>query len=363
MALILKTTCAQDQKQHPISGYDTKDPEKKKLVFTETQIQEYLKHPDISESNHWTCEGHEYYITEWAMKPIQTCWELSGFDESDYELAEHLGIVDPVHSPDLQDEIEFYDMMEKQEEFFEDKDQFLDELEFAKKEMYRECEVIQSGKVYEMIPVRICIMTPKYAIGSIYGEANVYIPINVIRGSQNLSNAVTQSKTIRPHAFTNKLNSNVRVTYGTRSIGELCLMNLIYSPRKPNSWKAIYIHPKPEPLLKAQLYGENVKEVLSVEIPRQEIGYMVGKNGGNIHRIRKDLVHNHPELKEYFEGEESTSDESTIVPDKYFPKMDIQNKKESTTVDIWYQDRQLSSKNNAYSGLCPIEGVLKKLYC
>ena len=416
MSLVLTTDSVNCDIKYPHAGYLVKSGENSECkVFVDDfyDKSEYLcDHPDIdivikqAEEN-WSLEfgmlvlkgdasyhsdvmtykGEKYKITSWKkVYHNKTCWDKNGFDLSDFELGEELGLLTPRNAPELQDEIDFNEMIDNEENFQIDGENDIYEYELCISESIRECEVIIPEKIYENIPVRINILNDKFAIGSIDDKNNVYIPRSVINGSKNTKNAnsLAEESHTNVSLSTNEtftLNKNTQIDYGKRTIGEICMMNLVYNPCGKNIWKAIYIHPKIEPFVKARLIQKTGNNMWCIEIPKQDIGKMIGKNGRCIHKIRKDILHNYPDMKKYWNKLDENHYEENgwrddfvekYIEDGYFPSFDINQGKDCTTVNIWSNSMKMlvrypfeSNKPTdlQYSGFCPIQGVLKKMYC
>jgi len=316
-------------------------------------------------SNVMTYKGEKYIITSWINEKDETSWEKNGFDSDDFELGEELGLLSPRNAHELKDEVDFNKMIDDEEQFQIDGENDIDEYEKCIHGCVRECEVIVSGKVYENIPVRINMINSKFAIGSIEGVNNVYVSKSVLDGSYtDSSNFIKEN-----NDMLDKLNENMEFDYGKRTIGEICMMNLVYNPCGKNIWKAVYIHQKVEPFVKAKLIQPTGKDVWCVEIPKQSLGKMIGKNGRCIHKIRKDLIYNYPNMIKYwgkldeeYHKENGWKDDyvEKYIDDALFPSFDINQGKDCTKVNIWNDNIKVDSK---YSGFCPIQGVLKKMYC
>ena len=410
MSLVLTTDSINCGNEFPSTGYLLEKGDKSDVkYFIEDfyDTSEYLcDHPDIDivikqaeekwslefgllvlkgeahyNSNVMTYKGEKYIITSWindidyGKQTIgETCWEKNGFDSDDFELGEELGLLTPRNAPELQDEIDFNEMIDNEENFQIDGENDIYEYELCISESIRECEVIIPEKIYENIPVRINTLNDKFAIGSIDGTNNVYIPKSVINGSKNTkkANSLAEESHTNVSLSTNEtftVNKNTQIDYGKRTIGEICMMNLVYNPCGKNIWKAIYIHPKIEPFVKARLIQKTGNNIWYIEIPKQDIGKMVGKNGRCIHKIRKDILHNYPDMKKYWNKldenhykENSWRDDyvEKYIEDGYFPSFDINQGKDCTSVNIWSNSVKIDSE---YSGFCPIQGVLKKMYC
>ena len=303
---------------------------------------------------------------------VKTLWEHNGFDAGDFELGEEVGILTPRSAKELQVDVEFDEMISKEEQFIEDGYDDIDEMIMCLEGAVRKCEVIHPEKIVENVQVRITKISGFYSTGSIDRVNNVYIPNSVIYGSENIEECCEQSKDSQKTDLY-KQNENTKVQYGKRSVGELCSMNLVYNPKGKNLWKAIYIHEKPEPFVKAKLVQTIGADVWYVDIVQQDLGKMIGKGGIHIKNIRKDILFNYPEMKHYWDEidldyytENAWRDDYSdkIIKDKWFPKMDINNKNGITQVRIWQDIISHADKSEfSYSGFCPIQGVLKKLYC
>ena len=342
-------------------------------------------------SDFLTYKGEKYKITSWIKFTDKTCWEKNGFNSDDFELGEELGLLSPRNAPELKGEVDFNNMVDDEEQFQIDGENDIVEFEKCRTGCVRECEVIIPGKVYENVPVRINTINNKFATGSIEGVNNVYIPMSVIDGSytEESNELACESKTsVNGNNYDvfgkycklekYKLNENTQIDYGKRTISEICMMNLIHNPCGKNIWKAIYIHPKVEPFVKAKLVQSTGQDVWCVEIPKQDIGKMIGKNGRCIHKIRKDIIHNYPEMSKYWQ--ELDVDDYTengwkgdyvskYIEDGYFPSFDIDQGEDCTRVNIWndiivvnINKETDKPMDNRYSGFCPIQGVLKKMY-
>ena len=187
-------------------------------------------------------------------------WEKDGVSEQDYILGEELGLI----AQRNQVGNEYEKMIENEEEFQEEIEEFVNELERAESDQLFEREVIFKDHVYENIDVRLVYKGKTFGIGSIDGVKNVFVP--------------------------KSLMNNI-------STGEIAKMNLIYKPTEKNAWKAVYIHRKVDPYVKASFTNNNGVEMNVLEVPAQDLGKMIGKNGFNIHKIRNDIIHNNQEFR------------------------------------------------------------------
>ena len=109
-----------------------------------------------------------------------------------------------------------------------------------------------------------------------------------------------------------------------------------------------------------------------IEIPKQMIGKMIGKGGKYIHRIRKDMVYNCHRIETRLSkcGQEHQNDhgwksdyEPKYIEDTYFPKMDIQQGSETAHVKLFYKIQDYDNSDSSTIRLCPLQDVVKKLYC
>ena len=157
-------------------------------------------------------------------------WEQNGVSEQDYILAEELGLI--AQRNQVGDDYE--KMIENEEEFQEEIEEFVNELERAESDQLFEREVIFKDHVYENIDVRLVYMGKTFGIGSIDGVKNVFVP--------------------------KSLMNNI-------STGEIAKMNLIYKPTEKNAWKAVYIHRKIDPYVKASFTNNNDIQMNVLEVP------------------------------------------------------------------------------------------------
>ena len=207
---------------------------------------------------------------------------------------------------------------------------------------FAKCEVIDTKITQEGIEVRVVKKwynghNAKWALGSIDGAKEVYIP-------RSLANRVT--------------------------VGELVRMNMIYCPQGENMWKAIFVHKKIDPVVVEELREENLDvgalreqvKMMTLHIPKQDIGKMVGKNGFNIRKVMKDYFYRNPTMKNKFNTEPYVdTDEwwnSSIVP-----SLDIHNmpNKDYTEVKVW-NHKDLMDDTIHYD-FDTIRDLVKKLYC
>ena len=109
-------------------------------------------------------------ITNHNITNIDDIIHLKGITNEDIELAQEVGLLNQTD--------DFENMITKEEEYFEDLDQFIYELEdLSQNSHWFECEGIYTNNyVYKDVPVRVNIKKPNYAFGGIDGVNNVYIP-------------------------------------------------------------------------------------------------------------------------------------------------------------------------------------------
>ena len=186
----------------------------------------------------------------------------------DIELAQELGLLNPIDH--------FEVMIDNEEEFYDDVDKFIDELEISESPMWFEIEGIYTNNhIYYNIPVRIISISDHYAFGSIDGDECVYIPKSLLH--------------------------NI-------SLNELVSINLIYKESGINSWKAIKINNKKDykpVLINSLIIGDEEFNYIqnTYHIPFQDIGKMIGKNGYILKKVIKNYLFNNPEDLNYFNPE------------------------------------------------------------
>ena len=200
MSLVLTTDSINYDIKYPLDGYLVKlgkDSECKHFIedFYDKPEHSY-NHPDFDivikqaeekwslefvmlvlkgdasyNSDVMTYKGEKYKIISWkTLNHNKTCWEKNGFDSEDFELGEELGLLTPRNAHELQDEIDFDELIDNEENFQIDGENDIQEYELCISGSMRECEVIIPGKIYENIPVRINTLNDKFAVGSIDGK-------------------------------------------------------------------------------------------------------------------------------------------------------------------------------------------------
>ena len=162
-------------------------------------------------------------------------------------------------------------MVENEEEYLEDLNDFLDEMERLEPNYYVKAECTKPKGNYKNIPVRIVKVFPNWALGSIDGNKCVYVPSTLL---------------------------------SMVSTGAIYNMTLIHTPFNKNPFKAIYVEPKIEPVHTGgvnhinELKTGKITEYVCMKqfhIPHVDIGKTVGKNGFNIEKVVKiisTIIHN-----------------------------------------------------------------------
>ena len=215
-------------------------------------------------------------------------WEEKGIDDNDVELSHACGLFE-------EDNDEFEKMMEEQEEFIQDGLDILDELELCIDQRPRQIEYKLPNKIYRNIFVRVISFVNQIGYGTIDGMPCVYIPSKF---------------------------------YKDVSLYELYRMNLTYDETHAFPWVVSKIHPKIEPFVCAEVQSDSniYKKIL---VPKQDVGYMIGKGGCHFKNILEDAVQKHPELEEAWSNGIDTM--------KYSPKLNVHddNGENYTEMDLW----------------------------
>tara|TARA_B110001469_G_C9629887_1_gene314940 strand:+ start:1278 stop:2111 length:834 start_codon:yes stop_codon:yes gene_type:complete len=260
----------------------------------------------------------------------QTPWHTDGITTEDYEMAQECGLITPRNDKRLEQEIEFNKMIDYDVEFERQGDEFIQEFEHAWDGSSYNCEYPDYSKTFEYIDVRVVMKKENFAIGTIDGDNNVYIPAG-------LMNILT--------------------------IGEIVQMNIVYHPQGKNTWKAIYTHPKYSPIIVDQfisLTENNQCDHLSqtFDIPKQNIGKMIGKNGICIQKVLNDIVYRNKKAKEVFTMKEDNK--NVDMTQDTVPKYDVNNFDDFTQVKVWDIP---SSRNKSMKDFNQIKEIFMKLYC
>lgn len=311
-------------------------------------------------------------------------WNKKGITKEDYELGEELGLINPTNPEELKDDIYFNEMIDKQEEFMEDFNNFIDENDFIYSGSTRNCEVVFLNQVIESVEVRIESIGDKFALGSIDGKKEVYIPLNVIYNSENKSDHCMDhilnnkhcsisdwpNKKIKGGHRKNPVTSTI--DYSNKLVGEVCLMDIKYTGvawGKKNIWKAVHIHEKAH-FLKGMFSTFN-KMIYDVEIPKIDIGKVVGKNGHKLEKLRKSYIKEYPVLNKFWKSldieEYNKTGNEIYIPDVHYPKIDFNNKEDTCMCQIFQDNYTISvskSENERYSYYScfdPVKGILMKV--
>jgi len=261
---------------------------------------------------------------------IPTPWHTEGINNEDYELAQTCGIIDPTDNDILNSEVEYNNMIDHNIDIDNEYSKFVKEFEHAWDGASYACEYPNFKETFQNIDVRVIMKKENFAIGTIDGDNSVYIPAG-------LMNMLT--------------------------IGELVKMNLVYHPHGKNTWKAIYVHPKQEATLISQFisFDENSEcDMLSqtFNIPQQNVGKMIGKNGICIQKILNDIVYRKKNIKEVFNMEEDGK--NVDMTHETIPKYDINNVDNITEVKVWDIPKSRKDIENSFN---PTEEIFMKLYC
>ena len=245
-------------------------------------------------------------------------------NEEDIELAQEVGILNQTD--------DFENMITNEEEYLEDLDQFIYELEvLSQSSDWFECEGIYTNNyVYKDVPVRVNIKKANYAFGGIDGVNNVYIPKSLL----------------------NKITTN-----------EIVSMDLIYKECDNNCWKAIRINDKKnyKPVLVNELIIRNNDgddTYSTYHIPFQDIGKMIGKNGNILKKVIKDYLINNQDEIIYFNPEPlDWTNFDEWYENANITKLDINNTCiEYTEVKVYYKIKIGRMRFD------PIQDFLMKLY-
>lgn len=257
-------------------------------------------------------------------------WFKNGIDESDIILGKALGLLE-----DSKDIKPFDEMVEKEEEYLEDLNDFLDEMKRLEPNHCVNAECTKPNGEYKKIPVRIVKIFPNWALGSIDGYKCVYVP--------------------------NTLLSMI-------STGAIYNMTLIHTPFNNNPYKAIYVEPKIEPVhtgginhiqeLKNKIITRRSYVCMKqFHIPHVDIGKTVGKNGYNIEKVIKDYIYNN---QHYCSVAFHENDDMKDV--EIFPQFNFIDKGDYTVVEMWYNRFIDKLRECEAFTFDPEIDVLQKLY-
>lgn len=267
-------------------------------------------------------------------------WFKNGIDESDIILGKALGLLE-----DSKDIEPFDKMVENEEEYLVDLNDFLDEMERLEPNYYVKAECTKPKGDYKNIPVRIVKIFPNWALGSIDGNKCVYVPSTLL--------------------------SKV-------STGAIYNMTLIHTPFNNNPYKAIYVEPKVNPVhtggvnhidelkdneLCDYLLGykkDKICEYVRMKqfhIPHVDIGKTVGKNGFNIEKVIKDYIYNN---QHYCSVAFDVNDDMKDV--EIFPQFNFTDMGDYTVVEMWYNRFLDKLRECEAFTFNPELDVLQKLY-
>ena len=255
-------------------------------------------------------------------------WFKNGIEESDIILGKELGLIE-----DPKDIEPFEEMIEVEEEYLEDLNDFLDELERLDPDYLTYAECIDKKEFYEHIGVRIVKKFDNWALGSIEGEKCVYVP----------------------HTLLDDVTT-----------GAIYNMTLIYTEGQTNLWRAIFVFPKISPVqvgcvsnLFDMIYGD-VSEYIGMKtfhIPKIDIGKTIGKDGWVIDKIVKDYLYNNQDI-----GDLLMDDDDDIKDASNIPQFNFIDKGEYTQVDMWYNTFIDKLNECEFISIIPEIELLQKMY-
>lgn len=249
-----------------------------------------------------------------------------GIHKEDFEISKNLGL--------LEDD-EFTLMIEKEEDFINEREKFIDELYISESDSLMKYECIYTDETYKDIPVRITRIEKNQAFGLINNITSVYIPKNFI------------SKLV---------------------VGELVSMDILYKEDENhiNTWKCIKINDKCEPVLIYKYLYEKEDAIYTEQkyiVPLQDIGFIIGNNGNNIKTIIKNyLKKNSSEIILFNNCEDSETKFKESFSEWYndanIPSINIENNN-FTEITIYYEvKKNIMDKLN----FNPIKDFIMKLY-
>jgi hypothetical protein len=205
-----------------------------------------------------------------------TVWETEGINEDDYLLGEEL---------------------DENEEINEEAALFLDEYDMICEGGCKSCEVIQLNEIREFVEVKIESIGKKFALGSINGQKEVFIPINVLKKSSEEQYSLEYFKDMNEEELGKRIpkkydEKTSNINYGELKVGETCLMDVRYTgsvSNKKNIWRVVKIHPKIIHI-KGIFIPSAGKKSFDIEMPLQNV---CGKNQ-DFKDYRKKIVEEYP---------------------------------------------------------------------
>jgi hypothetical protein len=264
-------------------------------------------------------------------------WETDGINEDDYLLGEELGILTPRNAPEIKEEVDFNKMIDENEEINEEAALFLDEYDMICEGGCKSCEVIQLNEIREFVEVKIESIGKKFALGSINGQKEVFIPINVLKKSSEEQYSLEYFKDMNEEELGKRIpkkydEKTSNINYGELKVGETCLMDVRYTgsvSNKKNIWRVVKIHPKIIHI-KGIFIPSAGKKSFDIEMPLQNV---CGKNQ-DFKDYRKKIVEEYPLMDEFWASEDydhycnnywNDDYEKLIVSDMWYPTFKIMN--------------------------------------
>lgn len=296
-------------------------------------------------------------------------WVDDGVDDGDFETAEHLGILTP-RNVIKDDDVDYLKMIDDEEQFMKDGDDFIDENQMIYEGEMRNCESLDYNDGFrEFVEVRIESIGDNFAIGSLDGNKNVYIPLSVIEESESHSSLTAD--TINHNAI-NMLEKSSEYTiiddiknynYNKRRVGEMCLMDIYFNESGKNLWKAVNIHPKYHNL-KAEYSDSSNNVIKLVQLNKQSIGKVVGRSGANIKRQYNRISKTCPQVDEFWDGidyDYYNDNSGAIKKEKftYAPKFTFSQDGDYTNVSIkdWYSTKRDFDKKEKITTVCAFDAL------
>jgi len=247
--------------------------------------------------------------------------------EEDIILARETGL--------LNEEDESEKMLENIDDFYNEQDKFIEELEISENPSWFAIEgIFTKNYTYKDVPVRIISIKDNFGFGSIYGNDEVYIPKSLI--------------------------SKV-------SLHQLVSMDLVYLKKDTNCWKAIKVNNLKDDLVTISelIVDDNNEGVRSIQnvyhIPFQDIGFIIGKNGHYIKKIIKNYIINNPEDALYFNPDKLDAyNFDEWYENANVPSIDVNNySTDYTEIKLYYNIKIEHIDKIKFD---PLNDFIKKLY-